>query len=341
MSKISDRFEYLLLKKLNHQLSEAEKYELEELLSHNRDLRNNYRLFQAYWNNKAVPNHRDRQLFNLVLQRIESEGNQFKHPSRIRKYLPYAAACLLLFSISYAYLFFQADNYHKLTTRQNLETILLSDGTEVAVNAGSTFIYPKTFEGEGQREVRLQGEAFFKVKSNARQPFIVKTDYAEVRALGTTFNVRAYPKEKKTSTSLIEGLVEVVYEKDKENKIRLEPQDKFIVGTSEKPLIGKGNLDTVLSRINYYHPQDSVALEALWTKHRLAVKDTPFSELADELERRYAVKIIFKGKEAQQLRFSAVFEKESIQQILEILKMAAPFHFVQDNDKIIINDQTS
>ena len=82
--------------------------------------------------------------------------------------------------------------------------ILLSDGTEVWINANTTIIYPSVFSGS-ERNIKLSGEAFFKVAHNEKKPFIVSTDNLDVKVLGTTFDVSAYKESGQTSVSLWKG----------------------------------------------------------------------------------------------------------------------------------------
>ncbi|MGV8095348.1 MAG: FecR family protein [Mangrovibacterium sp.] len=84
--------------------------------------------------------------------------------------------------------------------------MILSDQTEVWLNAGSRLIYPAVFDG-GKRKVQLQGEAFFKVSHDKTKPFIVETNHSSIKVLGTTFNVKAYPDEKCEEAVLVEGSI--------------------------------------------------------------------------------------------------------------------------------------
>lgn len=86
--------------------------------------------------------------------------------------------------------------------------ILLSDGTLVQLNAGSKLTFPAIFSKK-IREVYLKGEGFFEVHKNEKVPFIVKTDYIDIKVLGTIFNVSAYEDEHFVSTVLVEGKVNV------------------------------------------------------------------------------------------------------------------------------------
>ncbi len=107
--------------------------------------------------------------------------------------------------------------------------IMLSDQTEVWLNAGSRLVYPTTFEGD-KRIVKLQGEAYFKVSKDPSKPFIVETNKSRIKVLGTSFNVKAYPDEQNEETVLVEGAVSLrlgktIFGKD----IRLNPEQRLVV----------------------------------------------------------------------------------------------------------------
>lgn len=85
--------------------------------------------------------------------------------------------------------------------------LTLADGTQVWLNAESRLEFPDHFTGD-KREVRLQGEAYFEVKKDAKHPFIVYSDYLTTRVLGTAFNVRAR-SGKDASVTLVSGRVQV------------------------------------------------------------------------------------------------------------------------------------
>jgi ferric-dicitrate binding protein FerR (iron transport regulator) len=85
--------------------------------------------------------------------------------------------------------------------------LTLADGTQVWLNAESRLEFPDRFNND-TREVRLQGEAYFEVKKDAKRPFIVHSDYLTTRVLGTSFNVRAY-SARDAAVTLVTGRVKV------------------------------------------------------------------------------------------------------------------------------------
>lgn len=86
--------------------------------------------------------------------------------------------------------------------------VILSDGTVVQLNSGSKLVFPANFTGS-TRKVYLLGEGFFEVAKNNEKPFIVNTDFIDIKVTGTVFNVTAYADEPEISAVLVEGSVEV------------------------------------------------------------------------------------------------------------------------------------
>ncbi|PWV56256.1 FecR family protein [Chitinophaga sp. S165] len=102
--------------------------------------------------------------------------------------------------------------------------IRLSDGTLVHMNSGSVLSWHPGF-GNGKREVSLSGEAFFEVKENASQPFIIHLRNETVEVLGTSFNVRAYYNEKPLQISLITGSINV---NGRQQSVHLKPGQEAV-----------------------------------------------------------------------------------------------------------------
>jgi transmembrane sensor len=99
--------------------------------------------------------------------------------------------------------------YNKLTVPVgNKRDIVLADGTEVSLDAGSTLTFPIAFNGR-ERSVTLTGQGFFKVKHNEAQPFLVKVKQYTIRDIGTEFNINAYDDESQVKTTLFDGIVKM------------------------------------------------------------------------------------------------------------------------------------
>src|SRR5690606_22961051 len=79
------------------------------------------------------------------------------------------------------------------------------------------------------RSVDLEGEAFFDVAKDVDRPFLIETKEISIKVLGTAFNVKAYPDEDKTETTLLEGSIELVVNEMPKEKFMLKPNEKLAV----------------------------------------------------------------------------------------------------------------
>jgi transmembrane sensor len=248
----------------------------------------------------------------------------------------------------------QTGEKNEVSTRNGSKSkIILPDGSRVWLNAGSVLTYNKDFGGE-MREVDLSGEAFFEVKSlslppsgggekERKVPFIIHTQHIDVHVLGTAFNVKSYPGDKQTETSLVHGKVEVLIHNRPEEKFTLRPNEKLVVRNEEADTVATGKSGGAsnsqplvsLSKLTYT-AADSLLVETAWVQNKLVFDNESFREVAIKMERWYNVQIEFNDVKKQELRFTGVFENETIQQALDYMTITAPFHYSIQGNKIII-----
>lgn len=153
--------------------------------------------------------------------------------------------------------------------------LMLPDGTKVRINSESSIIYPKRFRGD-TRTVYLSGEANFDVHKDKKHPFIVKTSLLSVRALGTKFNVQAYSGDRKTTTTLENGKVQV-------NNL-LTPDSCFILVPGEQ-------LEYNHLTKNYEKRTIDVMMASGWTRGELNFVDCHLEDILNTLGRHYNVEI--------------------------------------------------
>lgn len=226
--------------------------------------------------------------------------------------------------------------------KNGISKVQLPDGTKVWLNSGSKLIYSADY-GTEYRKVSLAGEAFFDVVKDAHHPFILTTSTISIRVLGTAFNVRAYNKDKNSEASLVRGRIELTILKNPEKKIILNASEKLtITNNQQEPAKGIPSGSTTeevpllaLGRI-HQAKKDTLPSEALWMEDKFAFDAENFENLAERLERRYDVSIVFKNEETKKLRFTGRFQNESIDRALRALQASAYFHFKTDNNKIVI-----
>jgi hypothetical protein len=234
-----------------------------------------------------------------------------------------------------------ADNVSVYTTAKGeKKTFLLPDNTKINLDAGSTLRVEKGF-GNNNRSVYLSGEALFDVVQNKDLPFIVHIDKYDVKVLGTLFNVKAYPTEKTSETSLIRGKVEVFIKNISEG-IMLSPNQKVIFNNnSGDSLAGytvhsSSRLRGGLAVLPVSYNKDIIVIETEWAQNKLEIVNESFGDMKEKLERWYNGKITFKDTEVSKYTFSATFESESISQVLQALQSAYRFNYTIEANEIAI-----
>jgi len=232
--------------------------------------------------------------------------------------------------------------------------IQLPDGSVVRLNSSSSLTYDKNF-GKNIREVSLTGEAFFEVTKDSSHPFIIHTNVIDIKVVGTAFNVKSYPNETNTETSLIRGKVEVTVKNRSNEKIYLEPNEKLVVAndnpnsTIDKPTSSQPeqrNLISDLSSKPIYsvqhltlNPVDSTVIETAWVDNRLIFQENEtFKEVALKMERWYGVQMNFSSEKVAAYRPFASFKNETITQALDELKLGFKFNYKIEGNIIKITE---
>lgn len=232
-------------------------------------------------------------------------------------------------------------------------TIELPDSSVVVLNSGSTLSYPDKFEAES-RTVMLVGEAFFEVKKNSKRPFYVKTKDVTIRVLGTKFNVKSYPDENTSETTLVSGSVEILQNSQGSKKVAdpifLKPNQKAIftrkTGLTELKDLNKeptrekvqneSVTPTQLVTKIADQDQEETDIDIAWKNNKLILNNDRFGDIIKILERWYDVDITLQNPALADVRFSAKFDKESIVDVLNALKIIEPFHYEINKNVVTI-----
>ncbi|NQX39533.1 DUF4974 domain-containing protein [Pedobacter steynii] len=214
--------------------------------------------------------------------------------------------------------------YHKLIVPEGAQyEIILPDKSHAWVNSGSELTYRVDFNNSPIREVKLVGEAYFKVAKDKKHPFIVKTDHMDVEAVGTAFNVIAYKGSDYTETALVEGIVNVT---DKQgNKQRMVAGSKIRISNK------KINLLPALDK-------ERLAYEDYAWKDGIFVFDNmPLEEICQQISRWYRIKIVFTNEAARKLHFTGTIQKnKSLASILKLISTSTPVRFEFKNTILYI-----
>lgn len=221
-----------------------------------------------------------RRSLSSVHRKIKEGDKNLSPRIKLTRWLRYAAIFILPF-ITGALGFWFSGNYYRgmemsecYVPNGKLDTVTLSDGTEVQINSGTVLIYPQKFRGS-KRTVYLSGEARFSVVKNAKKPFIVRTGPLNVEVLGTKFDIESYPGNDYIATTLEEGSVKVYREDMPEKSILLKPDEQVVY---------YAGIDSFATR--YVEASDFSA----WTQGELRFRNKPLNEILATIERRYNVR---------------------------------------------------
>jgi ferric-dicitrate binding protein FerR (iron transport regulator) len=267
--------------------------------------------------------------FNTVKKRIEKKPSvRYDLIRRITRIAAMIAVPLMIFNIWYFLERYNnsgvAENeliWQEITCPIGMKMLVtLPDSSKVWLNADSKIKYHTPFVGK-TRNISLTGEAFLNVKKNKESPFILNNGESRIKVLGTQFNVKSYPEDNRTEIALKEGSINFYFsdESGKSVYTRLKPNDYLTLNkTSKKVTIENKELDKYLS----------------WYQNVLIFDETPIDEVAKTLERWYGVKVIIKGNDIANYKFTTTFENESIAHVLELLKLSSPLSIKYKSGKI-------
>lgn len=200
--------------------------------------------------------------------------------------------------------------------------VVLSDGTLVYMNSGSSLRYPVKFIKGNSRKVFLSGEAFFDVEKDVHHPFIVSTNAIDVEVLGTEFNVTAYPEDSETNTVLVEGSVKLSSSsKNYNSSVLLKPGYKAEWNNSE----GTSKLTEV-----------DTDIYTGWMDGKLIFRNLSFHQIISKMERYYGVNIDNTFDSLNSEVFTATFENEPLEEVLASFSENKKFSFSIEKDRVII-----
>ncbi|MCK0144511.1 DUF4974 domain-containing protein [Arenibacter sp. F26102] len=203
--------------------------------------------------------------------------------------------------------------------------LVLSDGSSVFLNSGSSIKYPVKFLPGKTREVVLNGEAYFKIAKDSINPFIVNIANLKVRVLGTEFNLTSYPEDSQVTTVLVNGSVGLysghVY----------KPATTTVMKPGFRGVYDHTSGDITLDEVD-------TSLYTSWKAGKLVFRSMQFKNIVKKLERAYNVKIVNNNKELGEQYFSASFDKDELmEQIFASFRTSYRFTYTIENGKIIIN----
>lgn len=287
------------------------------------------------WMETSADNQRvflkERKLFDSMLllgdeNRIKSGKKRFSiNLSSLRTEVVKIAAVVAI-TLGGSFIYFQSLQEKEGMVMQTISVpagqrinITLPDGTNVWLNARTSLKYPTKFSKKN-REVILDGEAYFDVARNEAKPFIVQTDKYNVEVLGTKFDVDAYSDTGEFETTLMKGSVRVASVEYPEQNLVLKPDNKVY--------LCKGQLRVApVEDYNAYR----------WKEGLICFKDATFSSIMKDFEKYYGLNIHVKNKEVRKFSYTGKFRQtDGIDYALRVLQKDIKFTYQRDDENQII-----
>lgn len=290
-------------------------------------------------------------------------GTRFVNALQVRTiWLRVAAVLVLAFisgAISYHLLYdFLQFSWHFTKSEFVVEAplgaksrIVLSDSTSVWLNAGSTLRYSTGYDIK-ERDVHLTGEGYFEVASNEKLPFRVHASNLVINALGTEFNVKAYPEEGTVETTLVSGMVRLEHKaaEGQVERLLLRPNQRASYTITDNIIDITRVADEenevremiqeiakeVLPRKIKIEPVFNTELYTSWKDKRLLFESERMFELAVKLERIYDVRIIFQDDDLKDYRLTGSLEQETLEQLLYAMRLTIPMDFSIKNNNVFL-----
>ncbi len=261
----------------------------------------------------------------LLNKRKSRQRKRFSLLSRIGTY---AAVAIIATAITSTVFIFSSREHDGRITRYvggdglEADVVVLPDGTRVSLGTRTSFSYDSHY-GKSDRIVHLEGEAYFEVAKEEDKPFIVNTKEQTIEALGTKFNVTAYPADSLLTTTLLDGSVLLITQNLLHPTI-LKPNEQFVYNKKTRSaLLQQVDANRFVSWTTgyYYFPEQS--LEAILYR----------------LSHVYGVQFTVKSETLNHRTFTGTFYRgQSVKDIMEIIHLSIPIRYEINDHHVTISE---
>ena len=230
--------------------------------------------------------------------------------------------------------------------------VTLPDGSTVKLNACSYLSYPANF-GKEARYLQFTGEGYFDVQTNPDMPFVVQTSGLNIKAFGTTFNIKAYIDEDAVETTLVKGVVTIENE-HQQNIVTLGPNQvitipkRLIAASSNRsqPVTQNGTIKPeVVENLPKKLEEKAVMIDKIepavytsWKDDRWMIRSESLESLVKKMERKYNVTFSFGDESSKKYVFSGTLKDYPLEQILEVIKLNAPIQYIVKEKSVTIRE---
>jgi transmembrane sensor len=311
MKTVNDENSILITRVISGEASDTEHSRLENWLSLSAENREIFEQYKAVWNIQHLDAREviinKQAAWASINEKIIQQEKAAPKPLALRRaiYATASVAALILLFIGIFTLIKSNENEIQLvhyTSDEAVSTLQLSDGSQVSLKQHATLSYPEDFKGDA-RNMLLSGEAYFEVAHNPQKPFIVETNDAVIKVLGTSFNIRHNEMSNRIEVAVVEGKVSLWYKQKPDNQLILKAGDF-------------GTLDLETAQLSNQPLNDYNFLA--WKTGVLEFNETELTEVLPVLENTYNLQVNTQ-KELSGLKLTARFSDESPEDIFKTI----------------------
>jgi ferric-dicitrate binding protein FerR (iron transport regulator) len=269
---------------------------------------------------KVPPSSRSKEeAWSMLMQSVVEQEHQAKVVKIVnaKVWLTVAASVVVLITVGWSYAWFSS--IEKVAPKGFVVDVVLPDGSQVMMNADSKIKYPKFYNLVG-RKIKIEGEAYFKVKSGGK--FTVTDSQSRVvEVLGTEFNVKS--RDKNFQVVCFEGIVNV------------------ITPTTEPVKLTKGlGVDFENNGLKVTHTTTDSIGAPTWTIGEFFFQNAKLSDVLYEIERQFNVTIIVEGFDASERLYTGFFRNNNLKEALDFvsLPMGFVYEITPDSSKVYIKN---
>lgn len=333
----------LIAKKLSNSIQPLEEDDLQNWISETPENELLYRRLTDYWTNGTLNEKMagQEEVFDRLSGSLGIRNNNFvvshKREARLTKSVWYVAASLL-FIISAGIAVWYTINVvksqtavkeqivHQVISKSNprgrKSLVTLPDGSTVKLNSESYIEYEENFIES--RHVKLIGEAFFEVVGDPEREFLIDIGELQVRVLGTSFNIQAYPFKKNMTVAVATGEVQVS---------KVDGNGKSVLEILQKNEMISIDHQSGAYKVTGFDPDEWFA----WRDGILVFNAQSYEEIFSRLERWYGVEIIVRRMPQISEGFTARYDNPSLEVVLEGISFTSDIRYSIEGKKIFID----
>lgn len=318
MNKNETKYDILISKYLDNDITQEEQFLLEEWVKDSKENEKYFSESAKIWEVSTIFSQ-DENLVKDKFEKLFEKINKNKQYKIVRNVLRASAAILILFiAIQTFSTLAKKEKIATVITDSNKQEIILPDGSIVWLNANSSLSYNSQFK-DG-RKVVLKGEALFDVNQVNGKVFYVSTDDITVQVLGTRFLITSHEQTSQIETILESGRINLIINSTNE-QIELKPNDKLIY-----------NILDATFEMEIVNASDYTS----WTDTSLVFENTNLENVFLQLEKYFNIEIQCENYTLMHTPVSFTLDDESIDEILDILKEITELTWKRNSDNLIM-----